>query len=200
MTQKAHDTIPNGIRNTAHDIPSETDDDAADFPPATKLKKKKPAQNRGAFVAVLALLIALGFGAYQYRRAEHLEDSVAHSDATIAQLQQQIITQTQELQAATIKLQDVARRSLPVSVIFRPSPSGTGLTTFFRNNAPATISIGLVLTNPATERRREVNLTLSPNGLQSIGEPEGWVFAPGHRIQISHAELGSVEYVVPEKP
>jgi hypothetical protein len=115
-------------------------------------------------------------------------------------LQNETANQAEHLKATTAKLEQLARRNLPVSIIFRPAASGNGLTTFFKNNAPAPVEIAVVLSNPVTERRREVNLNLPANGLVSIGENDGWVFAPGHHIQVTHAEFGTVEYVVPEKP
>jgi hypothetical protein len=162
--------------------------------------KKQPKKSHVTTIAVLATIAALGAAAYEYRRADNLTESLAQANARSAQIQQQMNNQTQELKSVAAKLEELARKNLPVSVIFRPSPSGNGMTTYFKNNAPSPIEIGVILSNPLTERRREVNLNLPANGLQSIGEPEGWVFAPGHHIKVTHAQFGTVEYVVPEKP
>jgi hypothetical protein len=105
----------------------------------------------------------------------------------------------QESTALAAKLNQLAQKTIPVSVLFRPSQSGAGLTAVFKNNAPSPILIGVLLTNPSTNRRREVNLNIPANGIQVIGDAEGWVFAPGHRIQVTHTQFGTIEYAVPEK-
>jgi hypothetical protein len=148
----------------------------------------------------LIAIAAVGGAAFEYRRAGQLTDELAQANAHTAQLQQQLDNKAQELKSVAAKFQEVAHKNLPVAIIFRPAPSGNGLITFFKNNAPSPIEIGVVLSNPVTERRREVNLNLPANGLQSIGEADGWVFAPGHHIQVTHAQFGTVEYVVPDKP
>jgi hypothetical protein len=173
--------------------------DAAPAEP-TKPKNKQPTKSRAATLMALIALAASGTAVYEYRLAGKLNDELGQANARNAQLQLQLDNQAQELKSVSAKLQDMARKNLPVSVIFRASPSGNGLMTFFKNNAPSPVEIAVLLSNPATERRREANLNIPANGLQSIGEADGWVFAPGHHIQITHAEFGTVEYIVPEKP
>jgi hypothetical protein len=168
--------------------------------PVRAAKKQQPTKSRSGALMVLIAIAALAAAVYEYRRIGQLSEDLAQAVARNSQLQQQLDNQGQELKTVAAKLQEMARKSLPVSIIFRPSPSGNGLTTFFKNNAPTAIDIGVVLTNPVTERRREVNLNLPPNGLLSIGEPDGWVFAPGHHIQVTHAQFGTIDYVVPDKP
>jgi hypothetical protein len=148
----------------------------------------------------LIAIVAVGGAAFEYRRAGQLNDELAQAKTRAAQLQLQLDNQAQEFKSVSAKLQEVAHKNLPVAIIFRAAPSGNGLITFFKNNAPSPVEIGVVLTNPVTERRREVNLNLPANGLVSIGEADGWVFAPGHHIQVTHAQFGTVEYVVPDKP
>jgi hypothetical protein len=178
--------------------------DADEFEPAQepvkKPRKQQPTKSRiGTIMTLIAIIVGV-VAAYEYRRAEQLNSDVSQAAARNSHLQQQLDTQTQELKSVSAKLQELARKNLPVSLIFRPSPSGNGLTTFFKNNAPSPVEIGVVLSNPATERRREVNLNLPANGLQSIGEADGWVFAPGHHILVTHAQFGTIDYVVPDKP
>jgi hypothetical protein len=160
--------------------------------------KKIPKSNVGT-IAVLAAIAAAGWGAYEHRRAENLIETLTQATALNAKMQQQVEMQSLELKSVATKLHDLASKNSPVAVIFRPSPSGNGLMTFFKNNAPAPIEIAVLLSNPATERRREVNINLPANGVQSIGEAEGWVFAPGHHVQVTHAQFGTVDYVVPDK-
>jgi len=176
-----------------------TDDAAPELELPRVAPKKKPKKGSGGTIALLVMLAAIGFAVYENRRAEGLSESLAQATARTEQIQKQMNSQAQELKSVASKYEELARRNLPVSIIFRPAVSGNGLTTFFKNNAPAPIEISVLLTNPATDRRREVNLNLPANGVQSIGEPEGWVFAPGHHIKVTHAQFGTVEYIVSDK-
>jgi hypothetical protein len=178
-----------------------TDDAAQDQEelPRVVPKKKKPKKGSGSALVLLTMIGAIGAAGFEYRRAENLNESLVQSNARNEQIQQQMNIQGQELKSVVSKYEELARRNLPVSIIFRPSVSGNGLTTFFKNNAPSPIEISVILTNPVTDRRREVNLNLPANGVQSIGEPEGWVFAPGHHIKVTNAQFGTVEYVVTDK-
>lgn len=149
--------------------------------------------------AVIVAISGATWGYFEHRRATHFSrayesanSQIASQEKLLAQYKEQVTTQTE-------RLSDYAKRAMPVAVIFRRTPSGSGLMTYFKNNAPAPMELGVVLTNPVTERRREVNLIIPPNGTQSIGEAEGWVFAPGHRIQLTHAQFGSTEYIVTDK-
>jgi hypothetical protein len=178
-----------------------TDDAAPDQEelPRVAPKKKKPKKGSGSTLVLLTMIAAICAAAYEYRRAESLTESLAQANARNEQTQQQMNSQGQELKSVAAKYEELARRNLPVSIIFRPSVSGNGLTTFFKNNAPSPIEISVILSNPVTDRRREVNLNLPANGVQSIGEPEGWVFAPGHHVKVTNAQFGTVEYVVTDK-
>jgi hypothetical protein len=179
--------------------PDAEDLDAEPAQPA-KPKNKQPTKSRAAIFMALIAIAAAGTAAYEYRLAKQLNAELTQANTRNTQLQQQLDIRMQELESVSAKLQEMARKNLPVSVIFRTSPSGNGLMTFFKNNAPAPVEIAVLLSNPITERRREANLNIPANGLQSIGEADGWVFAPGHHIRVTHAEFGTVEYVVPEKP
>lgn len=163
-------------------------------------RKSPPGKSRLPLFAAVIAALSLAWGLFEYRNVSVLTESLAQANARNAQLQQQVTNQTQELKTVAATLSELARKNLPVSILFRPTPSGNGLMTFFKNNAPSPVQLGVVLTNPVTNRRREVNLNIAANGLHSIGEAEGWVFEPGHHVQVTHAEFGTVEYVVPEKP
>jgi cell pole-organizing protein PopZ len=167
--------------------------------PVVVSRKKKPKKSHATTFAVLALIAAAVAAVYEHQRAENLTAALAQANARSEQIQQRMNDQTQELKTVASKFEELARKNLPVSVVFRPAVSGNGLTTYFKNNAPSPIEISVILTNPITDRRREVNLNLPANGVQSIGEPEGWVFVPGHHIKLTHAQFGTVEYVVTDK-
>ncbi len=154
---------------------------------------------RVAALAVITTIAGTTWGLFEYRRSSHATEALTKANTQVARLEQQLATLGKELETVSARLNDLSQKTMPVSVIFRRAPSGNGLVTFFKNNAPAPIEISVLLSNPVTERRREVNLNLAPNGVQSIGEAEGWVFVPGHHVQVTNAQFGTVDYVVAEK-
>jgi hypothetical protein len=56
----------------------------------------------------------------------------------------------------------------------------------------------VVLSDPSSNRRREVTLNIAANGIQQINSEQGWVFAPGQHVLMSHAQLGTADYEVPQ--
>ncbi|MBC7983747.1 MAG: hypothetical protein H7Y02_07840 [Candidatus Obscuribacterales bacterium] len=147
--------------------------------------------------AVVVAIAGVSWGYFENRRGGHLNRALGSANSQIALQQQLIARHEEQIKSQATKLSDVAKKNLPIAVLFRPIASGNGLAAFFKNNAPTPIEIGVVLSNPITDRRREVNLVIPPNGAQSIGEAEGWVFGPGHVIRVTHAQFGTSEYVVP---
>ena len=165
----------------------------------TAPQTKPQSSSRTTTIAIVAAVAAAAWGIFEFRHGRQLADELSDLNMKHTQLQHQLSDRDQQLESVTTKLNELAQRTLPVSVLFRPSASGVGLTAMFKNNAPAPVEIGVLLTNPATNRRREVNLSIAANGVQSIGDPEGWTFSPGQRIQVTHSQFGTIYYVVPDK-
>jgi cell division protein FtsB len=184
---------------------SANDDDVYDDDAETSEKvaaKTKPAKKAGdskrratLLLTIIAVAAAI-FGAYELRRAEQLATQVASLTSQNATMHNQMATMEQNLQSIADKLSEMSKEKMPVVVVFRPGARG-GLSAFFKNNSPEAITVSVLLTNPLTSRRRESNMTIPANGVSEIGDMEGWVFAPGHHVMVTHAEFGSVEYVVP---
>jgi hypothetical protein len=150
-----------------------------------------------AIVTLLALACA-GWGFVEHRGAQRLTDTLAAANGRIAQLQRDLDTMRGQLTATKRQLDESVKLKMPVEVAFRPAPSGSGLIAVFKNNSPEALPISVALINPLTSRRRESNFTIEANGLQSIGESQGWAFAPGQRVQVTNPQFGTAEYTVPE--
>lgn len=162
---------------------------------------KRPApKNRGALFAFIIALVCGAVAAYEYRHSALLNTGLNDANAQNAKLQEQVATLRSQLDTATADLNELKKHNMPVTLIFRKTPSGNGLITYFKNNAPSPLEVSVLLSNPVNHHSREANLILPANGSQSIGETEGWVFAPGQHIQLTNAQFGSVEYVVPDQP
>lgn len=160
-----------------------------------ELTKSKPRSRK--LLAAIIFLVGLGiWSVMEHHRADVQAQMLEIAQQRVATLEKQMTVLQQQLAKTTAKLNDLAQKNLPISVVFRPARSGNGLMTYFKNNSASPIEISVVLTNPATNRRREANLTIQGNSVQEIGELQGWIFAPGQRVQVTNAQFGTVEYVV----
>lgn len=185
----------------ADDIADEPSDESADRPVARRAKSAKKTESRrsGTIVVWAIAAVAIAWGVYENRRAAKLAESLSTAQADHAAAAAKATELEQRLAATSSKLDELAKLKMPVSIVFRRTASGSGFNAFFKNNAPEPINVSVLLTNPATNRRRESNLAILANSVQEIGESQGWIFTPGQRILMTHAQFGSVEYVVPEQ-
>lgn len=175
-------------------------DDVYDEPVEAPVKPKKNIPRpRGIVVAWVIAVVAIVWGAYEYRRAGHLTEQLSAAQADNATLTGRLGEVERLMNETAAKLDQITKLKMPVSVVFRRASSGSGLNAYFKNNSPEPITVSVLLTNPVTNRRRESNMAILANGIQEIGEAQGWIFAPGQRILMTHAQFGSVEYVVPEQ-
>jgi hypothetical protein len=162
--------------------------------------KKAP---RGSFpFGLIGWIIAIGgiaWGVYEHRHGGELSTAVSQADSQVTQVKQQLSAEDELVESLNRQLNDLRKKSMPVTIVMRRGSPQAGLTAYFKNNAPTPMTISVILNNPVTGRRREANMIIPANEIRSIGEPEGWVFAPGHVIQMTQEQFGTVEYVVPEE-
>ena len=151
------------------------------------------------FLFIVAIVCAVA-AAYEYRHSAQLDSALTQATQQSNRLQSQLNDLSQQLVTVTTKLNELQQRNMPVTLIFRKTASGVGLVTVFKNNAPSTLELSVLLSNPVNHHSREANLSIPANGTQSIGELEGWVFEPGQHIRLTNVQFGSVDYVVPEQP
>ncbi len=149
---------------------------------------------------VLTIIVAIAAGGcafYEYRQSMHLDQLLKTSTSELTRAQRQIANLRNELSDTAAKLNELEQRNFPVALSYRRV--GSGLAALFKNNAPTPISFSVSFFNPVNSHHREANLQLPGNGVQSIGEAEGWVFAPGQHIQMTNDTFGSIDYTVPEQ-
>jgi len=160
-----------------------------------------PAKSGNTGVLIMTIIALVGFGLAFFEYQQNAKSSAMLKEATDkgVLLQRDLTNAQAELARTTDQLNELQQRNMPVTLIFRRAASG-GLITTFKNNAPTPLLISVLMVNPLNHHSREADLSIPANGVQSIGEAEGWAFEPGHHIRLTTAELGSVEYVVPEQP
>jgi len=168
--------------------------------PVPVSKSTNKSASKAALIAWVVALVAIGLAGFEYQKQTNTSAMLKDTAEQLAALQGDLNGAQVELARTTDRLNELQQRNLPITLIFRRAANGNGLMTTFRNNTPAALLVSVLMTNPVNHHSREANLSIPANGIQSIGDAEGWSFEPGHRIRLSTAELGSAEYVVPSQP
>lgn len=161
--------------------------------------KRKSSSSAATIAWVIAILCGAAV-AYEFQQAKQLTVKLGDANAQVATLQSQVQTLKTQAESSANEINDLKKRNLPVTMIFRRAPTGNGLICIFKNNAPTTFDVSVLLSNPVNHHSREANLSIPGNGQQSIGEMEGWIFEPGQNIRLTNVQYGSVDFVVPEQP
>lgn len=158
-----------------------------------------PAKSGSKGVLFTAILALVGFGLAAFEYEQNAKSTAMLKEVTdqAAALQRDLNMAQVDLAKTTDQLNELQQRNMPITLIYRRAANG-GLAVTFKNNSPTTLLVSVLMTNTINHHSREANLSIPGNGVQSIGESEGWTFEPGHRIRLTTAELGSVDYVVPK--
>src|SRR4051794_12903198 len=130
---------------------------------ATPTSIKRPPSNRGMMFAFVIALVCGAFAAYEYRHGALLNTGLNDATTQNIKLQEQVTALRNQLDATTAELNELKKRNMPVTLIFRKTPTGNGLITFFKNNAPTPLEVSVLLSNPVNHHSREANLILLAN-------------------------------------
>jgi hypothetical protein len=152
---------------------------------------------RGGLAVTLIIILLLGGGIFQYYRANQLATALELERGQVKQLQNEIESIRREANDSTTKFNELTKQRLPVSVVFRRDLVSKGIIAFFKNEAPTTVEVSAVLSDPTSDRRQQVRLVLNGDGVQQIGPQQGWSFAPGQHVRLIHAQFGVADYIVP---
>lgn len=161
--------------------------------------KRKSSNAAGTTAWVIAMLCGAA-AAYGFQQVKQLTAKLNDANAQVTSLQSQLQATKAQVESSASEINELKKHNLPVTMIFRRAPTGNGLICIFKNNAPTTFDVSVLLNNPVNHHSREANLSIPANGQQSIGEMEGWVFEPGQHIRLTNVQYGSVDFVVPEQP
>lgn len=86
---------------------------------------------------------------------------------------------------------------LPVSVTHRESMVGEGYVAQFENQSDKFLTIAVELRNETIGKKRSGHLELRGNHTTEIGWLQGWKFASGDTIAVSHADYKGATYRIP---
>lgn len=138
-------------------------------------------------LASLIALCALGWGYAQSQKVDQLSSALSESDVKMQQL----------VSDANARIQELAKRDLPISVSFRPALLGSGLVATFKNNSGQALEFAAEFSSSATNQERRTNLVIPANGVHEMGYTEGWSFAAGQHVRLSNTNFRTIEYTVP---
>lgn len=86
---------------------------------------------------------------------------------------------------------------LPIEVGYREALLGSGLVGEFKNTSNKHLSVRVTMENPTMNSKKTVRLDIAPNELREIGHMEGWAFASGDVITISHDGYKNLKIKMP---
>ena len=89
------------------------------------------------------------------------------------------------------------RPDLPIEVGFRRSLVGEGVVAQFKSLSDKALTVTARFSNPATQESRLFRLQLSARAMSEFGRLEGWVFGPGHTIELSVDGYEALKVTVP---
>jgi len=165
----------------------------------------------------LALLIALGSGAWgftQYQRTEEIvallattqsqlgtiqaqltssEEKVATLEASNNQAIRQATELKQETAAQAAILRAESKRDLPISVGFRRALLGKSLVVEFKNNSSEAIPFSAAVTDARSGYSKSGNVVIPPNGRVELGQMQGWIFTSGQHPALANASYRPME-------
>ena len=80
---------------------------------------------------------------------------------------------------------------MPVEVKYRRAITGPGLVLDVRNKSDRQLTLLATFKNPTLHTEKTFQLTAPPHGDSEVGHLEGWSFASGDTISISHNDYKS---------
>ncbi|MGH8770148.1 MAG: hypothetical protein ACREV2_03065 [Burkholderiales bacterium] len=86
---------------------------------------------------------------------------------------------------------------IPIEVTYRQALLGPGLVVSFKNFSSRNLSVIATLTNPSLNQRASYRVDVSPNGDKELGHLEGWTFASGDTVHLTHHDYKPSETQLP---
>lgn len=86
---------------------------------------------------------------------------------------------------------------MPVLVQYRQALLGSGLVASFRNTSARDLAILATFTNPTLNQSKTFRLDLAPGQTKEVGHLEGWNFASGDTIKLTHNDYKALTVTLP---
>ena len=86
---------------------------------------------------------------------------------------------------------------MPVLVHYRQALMGAGLVASFRNTSARDLAVLATFTNPTLNQSKTFRLDLAPGQTREIGHLEGWTFASGDTIKLTHNDYKALTVKLP---
>jgi len=86
---------------------------------------------------------------------------------------------------------------MPIQLSHRRAITGPGLVISFKNSSNRVIAVAATFRNPSLNQEKTVRIDLSPNQVREVGHLEGWTFASGDTIRVTHNDYRPLEARIP---
>lgn len=86
---------------------------------------------------------------------------------------------------------------MPIQLSYRRAITGPGLVVSFRNTSNRALAVAVTLRNPSLNQQKIIRIDVSPSQAREVGYLEGWAFASGDTIRITHNDYKQSEVRVP---
>lgn len=90
-----------------------------------------------------------------------------------------------------------ARPEMPIEISYRSAILGPGIVAIFKNVSGRHLAVVATFSNPTLKKTQSYRLDLSPNNILEFGHSEGWVFASGDTVGITHNDYKNLNVVIP---
>jgi hypothetical protein len=86
---------------------------------------------------------------------------------------------------------------VPVRVTYRKALVGPSLVAIFDNTSDRSLSLLATFTNPTMHTEHSFRLDIAAHGHKEVGHLEGWAFASGDLIKVTHADYKPLSIKLP---
>jgi len=94
-------------------------------------------------------------------------------------------------------VQNANKPDMPVDVKYRSAITGPGLVLAVTNNSDRQLTLLATFDNPTLHQKKTFQVNVAPHRTSEVGHLEGWSFASGDTISISHNDYKSWNGSIP---
>ena len=86
---------------------------------------------------------------------------------------------------------------MPIQMSYGSTPTGTGMSVSFKNTSHRLLAVAVTIRNPSLNVQESFGFDLPPGETREIGPLEGWTFASGDTVRITHNDYKPLNGKVP---
>jgi hypothetical protein len=156
-------------------------------------------------LALYAFILNVDIGDLRRQLSKEIETR-QQAERYLAETRNQLAERVREIETLKAQLEyrgsdgtqgDASKPQLPVVVGFRSSLLGKGMVAVIENSSDRYLTLVLTARNPTLATARRFTLELAPRSSKDFGHLEGWQFASGDELTLSHDDFRALTVSVP---